>query len=416
MSGLLPPTTTTTTATTTTNATTGNVTCHSPYDAPIFSAVAAVAAGSGVVSLLACVFVVGLLLLFKKWRFFTQRLLLYLALAAALKATATILQRVDYRRDDTSDTAATATAYRNFCVFSGFLSQVTAWIFFMAVIVVIVSLLVTSFALRPPERFERLFLLLIFVLPLTFNLLPFVQRSYGRAGPWCWIRSREEEVGLGVCRAHRFGQILQLALFYVPVHAIVLVLGVAYVVVVVKYWRHRRRWRGGRFDPEAERLREVMNREILPLIFLPLIFLLLFLPQFVTRVYDFVNPDRPQPALWFVSALLFPLEGGGVALVIALDPNTRRRLLQPSSVRAACRDLLPGRWGWCWWQRRRWGEKEEGGGGGGGVGGAGVVEYPVENVESEARLNEMLLKMEEKERRQVRGGAWSGSGLGTLSR
>ena len=323
----------------------------SPFYRPIYSVVAALAAVSGFVSLLASCFVIFVIVLFKKWRFFTQRLILYLAIVAALKSSATILQRVDYRNES-------AQFYRGFCIFGGFYSQVTTWMILNVIVTITVSLLVTAFRNKPPEKYEPFFLVFIFLVPITFNWIPFIHLSYGRAGPWCWIRS-EDPVS---CEKFRFGQLLQFTLLYIPVYVILLILMVLYGIVLVRVHRNQKKWTG-RFNPAAETLRKITARQILPLILFPFVFIVLYFPLLVNRIHGFIDPENPLPALWIVGAILFPLEGGGVAIIFALDPKTRRRL-RVASIKAAFSDFMKNKV---------------------------VKEYPVQNVESEVQLNELLL-------------------------
>lgn len=324
-----------------------STTTDCPFDARVYALVAAAAAVSGFVSLLASLWVIFIIILFKKWKFFTQRLVLYLALAAALKSSATILQRVDYK-DQTS------TFYTGFCVFGGFYSQVTSWMIVNAAVTITISLLVTSFSSKPPEKYESSFLVLIFLTPLTFSWIPFIKSAYGRAGPWCWIRSRDSS-----CENFRFGQALQFSLFYVPVYAVLVVLMVLYGILLVKLQRNKKRWTGN-FDPDGERLRKVTAQQIRPLIFFPMVYFLLYLPLLINRIYAFVNPDNPQPILWFIAAILFPMEGGCVAIVFTLDPKTRRRL-RVASIKAALNEFKKNK----------------------------IQEYPIEHVESGEGLKEV---------------------------
>ena len=104
-----------------------------PYDQKIYATVAVVAAASGFTSLLADCFVIFIIILFKKWKFFSQRLILYLAIAASMVSVATIIQRVDYDNQIGS-------FYSNFCAFSGFYSHISSWIFLNAIIAIMIFL------------------------------------------------------------------------------------------------------------------------------------------------------------------------------------------------------------------------------------------------------------------------------------
>ena len=58
--------------------------CTSPYTSTEYAIVAGLNAATAFISLLASLFVVSLIVLFKKHRFFTQRLVLYLTVSVIL--------------------------------------------------------------------------------------------------------------------------------------------------------------------------------------------------------------------------------------------------------------------------------------------------------------------------------------------
>ena len=292
--------------------------CSNPFNDPIYAKVAAVAAASGSISFLASCFVIFIIVLFKKWRFFTQRLILYLAISAALESLAFILQRTDYDNVET-------THYNNFCIFAGFLSQVTAWMVLNSVISIMASLLLTAFTSKRAGRFEIVYTLLIFVFPLMINWIPFINTSYGRAGAWCWIRSKDD----GTCQKLHFGQVLQLVLWYIPLYVIMFILIILYVIVLVKLHRTKRRWTGT-FDQQGKKTQELMAQEMLSLIAYPLVFFLLNITPFINRIHNLADPQNPNIVLWFISAVLFPLQGGVIAIAFCLDPETRKRLNLPN--------------------------------------------------------------------------------------
>ncbi len=307
--------------------------CSNIFDEKIFSTVAAVAASSASLSLLACLFIIFIIILFKKWKFFNQRLILYLGVSAAVASLALVLQRVDYQKE-------TSSHYDNFCVFAGFLSQVSGWMLLNAIICIIVTLTVGTLTSRNPEKLELVFVLFIFLFPLTFNWIPFIELAYGKAGAWCWIRSAHEDT----CKGFTFGQVLQQVLWYIPLYVTMVILIILYVVVLVKLYRMRRQWTG-MYDPTAEKekkLNQRMARQLLSLIAYPLIFFVLYIPPFISRIHGLFAPNNPEPVLWFISAIFFPLQGGAIAVAFSLDPETRKRL-KPANFRAAFSELCSKR-------------------------------------------------------------------------
>ena len=303
---------------------TNSTNCSSPYDDYIFTIVAAFGAAAGFLSFLASCFVVFLIIIFKKWRFPTQRLILYLVITAGLFSLTLVVQRVDYENQ-------TGAAYSNFCVFAGFLSQVIGWMFLNSFICISTALTVKVFSKKRflAKRMEILYIFVIFVLPFLFNWIPFIQSAYGKAGPWCWIRSVDEDT----CSVFTLGTAMQLALWYVPLYVIMIVLIMLYVIVLVKFKRMKRAWTG-KFDPQEKEAHEQMTREVQPLIAYPLIFFLLNIPALINRIYGVINPDNPEPVLWFITVAFFPVQGGAIATVFSLDPETRKRLTM-TNMRAA---------------------------------------------------------------------------------
>ncbi len=327
--------------------------CFNPFDDKLYLVVAAAAAVSGLISLLASTFIICIIILFRKYQFFGQRLILYLAISTVVKSLTTILQRVDYTNKKT-------TPYNTFCILSGFLNQVSAWMVLNSVVCITLSLLTTAFFDKQRERLEPYFLFFIFVFPFTINWIPFVKLAYGNSGVWCWIRSTDEDT----CQGFTFGQAMQLTLWYIPLFVIMVILIILYVVILIKVFVIRQKWTG-RIDPQAENNRRKMQQKIFQLLSYPLIFFLLNIPLFINRMQILVAPDKPEIVLWFLAAAAFPLEGGIIAIAFSLDPSTRRRLT-PTHLRAAISEF---------------GRKKR------------IDEYPMENkMEDEVSLEEDLLK------------------------
>ena len=58
---------------------------------------------------------------------------------------------------------------------------------------------------------EISFLIAVFVIPFLFDLIPFMTKSYGHYGPFCWIRDIETD-----CSTHVPGRVQQIILLIVP--------------------------------------------------------------------------------------------------------------------------------------------------------------------------------------------------------
>lgn len=300
-----------------------------PYDSKDYTKVAIAGAVSGFVSLLASCFVISVMILLKKWRYFSQRLILYLAIAALLFAMSTILHRVDYRNQ-------TSEFHTRFCVFGGFLEQVTSWIFLNANSSITFYLFANVVAKKNTEHFETAYFIFIFLTPFTFNWIPFIQTSYGRSGAWCWIRTDD----IATCDPYPFGQYLVFLLWYVPLYITLIVLICLYVVILFRLHRASKEWMVNQ-TPESTELWNRTHRDVLPLMAYPAIYFALSFPPLVNRTQGWADPGNPSLALWYVSAVSFPLQGGLIAVAYCLDPGTRKRL-RWNNLKAMLREFIRG--------------------------------------------------------------------------
>lgn len=285
-----------------------------PYGERRFAIAVAFSAAAGCISFLASCFAIFIIILFKKWRFFSQRLILYLAIAATLTSLSSIVRRVDYENQ-------VGESYENYCIFSGFFNQSSFWTLFTSIISIVIFMVLRIFTSIKVERFEVIIIIFIFIFPLTFNWIPFINRTYGNAGPWCWIRSLDKN-----CERTDFGRALQLVLYYIPIYSFLFILIVIYIIIGVKLYRTKKKWTGN-IDFQTERTKKQIKQEVIPLMSYPLLYFVFNLPALITRLHAIANRDKdPQLVLWILTTLSFPLQGGVMVIAFALDPETRKRL------------------------------------------------------------------------------------------
>ena len=296
------------------NDSSANASCPSPFDSKEYRiVVAAVSAATSVVSILACVFVILLIVLFKRYMFFTWRLVLYLTIAACVHSIFIVLNRIDYHIRNSGT--------QNYCIFAGFFGEYTIISQLMAVVCITSNLFVNAILNKRTDRLERLYVVLTFALPLAISLIPFIHHSYGSAGVWCWIRSRSEDN----CSIFVYGTILQYTLLYIPVVITLVVIFVIWLLIKCKLARNKRRW-AGRYDHQAELVKAQIRREVEPLVWYPLVFIILNLVPLANRIQGAVSPSNPVLGLWVVTAICLPLQGGLFALTFTLHPSNLRSL------------------------------------------------------------------------------------------
>ena len=280
--------------------------------------VAAVSSGSAMVSALCCIFVIGLIFFLKKQVFFIQRIILYHCLATLLRSLSTMLRlnRLGYR--------VQSTALDGLCVLSGLTNQITLWMLLLDYSVITFTLLMTTVFRKNVARLEGLFIVLIFVVPLTFNWIPLINNSYGLADPWCWIRI----INFDDCSRHSLGVVFRYVLWDVPFFIQAVLLGITYLftVVYISRWKCCRPKEKIDLDSDDRLRRKLRNEAWWPVLFLPPgVFLSNFFPL-VRALYDYANPGNPSYVIWILNTIFSPLQGGYVALVYVLDSGTLKRL------------------------------------------------------------------------------------------
>ena len=289
---------------------------------------AGISAASAFVSLVASCFIVFVIVLFKKWRFFTQRLVVYLAISVGVQAMATIIHRVDYRNE-------TSAFYVRFCKLSGYVEHNTSWMELMSIVIITLYIFLFAMFRKRTDRLEYVYLFFIFVFPVLFNWIPFTLNVFGRAGAWCWIASEN----IYTCEEYLSGQVLQFVLWYIPLYVILIILISLYIAILVKInCYHKHKWTGSYSGNERKLLHKKLTKEIRPLMSYPLIYFVLNIIPLINRINGIVNPDNPILALWVLSGLLFPLKGGAIAMAFVLLPETRKRL-KPVYIKSAFKQL-----------------------------------------------------------------------------
>ena len=298
------------------NLTTESGSC-SPYASDHYVAVAILAACTGGVSAAASLLVVFGILISKKYLFFIQRLILYLSVAVFLNSLSVVLrlQRVAALGGGQDE------SLHPLCVFTAFADQTTSWSTLIAISCISCCLLLNVVLLRPMESLEKLYVVLIFVFPLTFNWIPFINNYYGEAGAWCWIRNQDEN-----CQSVKFGNHLRFIFWYIPLYVFLVVVLIMYFYILYRVRKLSRQWEG-KFDPASKVAKSKMVKEFRPLIWYPLIYLIWGIFPTMNRIHGAFS-DEPSLTLWILHAFFSPLRGGFIALAYALDGQTVRRLLR----------------------------------------------------------------------------------------
>ena len=285
------------------------------YRTAEYISIAAVNSALGGVTFFACLFVIGLILLFKKYLFFTQRLILYLCIATGLENLFVAVQASVYFPE--------TDAYRVYCVVTGFLNQITIWAKVFAYCCITCNLFLRAVLHKESSHLEWLYVVVIFIVPFLFNWIPFIELTYGEAGAWCWIRNQNDDEN---CSEHQLGVVLRLVLWYGAIYPILFVTLLFYIIILICVRRQVKSYEGT-FDPTSQKRKEMMAKEIKPLLVYPSLFLFFNLFSLINRLYETITEDSNIVLFW-LQAIFTPLSGAVIALVYTLDPETRQRLCQ----------------------------------------------------------------------------------------
>lgn len=298
------------------NQTSGTVnqSCSTAFEYHEFTIVAIVNMVVGLLSFIICCFTILLIAVLKKWQFFSQRLILYLTITALLSSLANTINRVDFTEDPSDGSIG-------FCVFSGFLTQVTSWMILCSISSITFYLFMRVIVRKNTEKLEWVYVVYTFAFPFLFNWIPFINTSYGRAGVWCWIRSFD----LRTCEVLVFGKWLQFSLLYIPLYCILAVLITLYVIIIVKIYR-KRKVLTGIDNPHAKKVMRKVVNEIASLMAYPMIYFVLSLPLLVNRIYSSAYPMEPSLTLWYLAAITFPLQGACTGVIFTFNTVFCRRM------------------------------------------------------------------------------------------
>ena len=267
------------------------------------------------VSCLCILSVIVIIILFKKYHFFTQRLILYLAISTfSFSFVAAINLSAKY--------ACGNLFAQIYCIVMGFFFQLTMWWELMAITFIMVDVFIKVVFNKFTERLEVVYFLTIFVLPLTFSWIPFIKLSYGPAGIFCWIRDRNLEDNT----LFHFGVYLRFLLYYIPFYLLMPILIILTIISFCCVRRKRKRWTG-KYSHEAKVISKMMESEIRPLIYYPFIFIVINTIPFVKRIYGiFSSGGTAHFVLALINVMVYPLLGILITLVFALDPETRKKI------------------------------------------------------------------------------------------
>lgn len=288
-----------------------NVSCEGLFDSKQLQILGITQAVASLVSICSCVFILFIMLIFKKYLYRTQRLIIYLTVSVMLVCTSFVVRGFGYSL--INNTA--------FCAGVAFVGQYSGGCILGSVTCIIINIFVLAVLKKENWNLEPLYVLGIFVIPATIDWLPFISNAYGPTREWCWIRN----LNFDTCDIFVYGLVLQYVLWFVPSISVCVIGGIVYIVSLVSIERRKRAYKA-LVDPGALHLQTAAINEIRQYRWYPLLYLIVNLIVFSVRIASEADSGVDTFPLWVLSGIIQGLQGGFIAVLFSIDKDTRKRL------------------------------------------------------------------------------------------
>ena len=179
---------------------------------------------------------------------------------------------------------------------------------------VILHLFCFSVLYKNIQWLEVVFIGISISFPLTFLWIPFLQDSYGQAGPWCWIKNWSDDC---VANKPTIGIAEQFGIWFGPAITCSILDSIA-ILVMIYFLVCFKQTASQELSPilHGDQRKKAL-KELLPLLAYPIIFCILLLPPLANRIYGALA-NVTSSNLILVSAVFIPLQSfcAGSALLI----------------------------------------------------------------------------------------------------
>ena len=227
------------------------------------------------ISLLCCTFVIALMIIYKKYVFTIQRVILYLTVSTILNSITHIFE--------------SATLYsEGYCTVITFFNLYSAYCVLFSINCFLVDMIYRVKYFRETGAIEWLYIPAIFLTPLLVIWIPFLTGSFGRVNGICVIVTTNSDT----CEQDTKGLIMYLVFWWIPLYLTFIVGGLAYVYILWKLWRSKKRYTAV-LELDRELMYQKTVSEIYYLKWYPLIYgILNIVPVISSTVYLFISNQQ----------------------------------------------------------------------------------------------------------------------------
>ena len=318
--------------------------CNSSLSDNVRSELVAVFSSGGFLGVLSCSAAISLLLFFKMYKSFSERLVLYQLLSALFVAIIMALMIIGVGLDFDK--------HHGLCQAISFLVQCSVWNLLLFTTIIVIHLASLVFFYKKINRFkmEPVFVIFALTFPLLFSWIPFLHDTYGLSGAWCWIRVYHHSE----CTYYYEGLIEQYALWYAPFSLILLVNSIVTIAISVVLCHRAFKKRPDRtptvnavdekkpkvvkfeepkVETESDRYKKVLKNS-LPLLAYPIIYNISSWFTLANRIRRAIFPGGSY-ATWIIHAIAAPTWASLAGIVFIIFIIAKKKFAKHSIVKAA---------------------------------------------------------------------------------
>ena len=225
-------------------------------------------------SIVVCLFALSWLACLKLHKQLLYRLASYQVIGSLLLSIFNVCQLHFLKYDDSKYTL---------CLVIGYLDQVAALIKLCFCGWVTFHLFYFVLFYKNLSKLEPLYVITSVLLPIIIPVIPFVTKSYGPNGQWCWIQGRR----LGY--EYLTGFIEQYVIWYGPLFLLlVLESSAGFIMLAMVYYRS---CNNGNINVLGSGQNKKIFKQLLPLVAYPITYCILSIPPLINHIYEFISPN-----------------------------------------------------------------------------------------------------------------------------
>ena len=270
-------------------------------------------------------------------KMFVFRLVLYLMLANLAEATTLLLEVIPVQVKDGNMFIIPGGHWSDACSAFGLLGQITSWMGFIAIVWIVIYMLWQTYHLykiqdresqedihtpKVSKKVEIIGILTLILAPFVLNWLPFMHGLYGQSGPWCWIKTTQQNCGI-----IDFGVVLTFVLFFGPAFGVASFGFISLTIICICGCKTAIKLAGGN-----RKKANLFIREMLLIVFYPLIYNTFCVILFANRVTIL---DKEEPhffPLWMTVAIADPARVAFLPLAFILHPKSWKNIFYKQEI------------------------------------------------------------------------------------